>query len=424
MDSAQIIFLVGFSGTGKSRVGREVAGLLGWDCLDVDDEIARQAGKPIERIFSDDGEPKFREMESKVLRQVAETPRRVVATGGGIVVNPKNRGFMFSRGMVVCLEAKPETIFQRLSKEQKESSSPVVRPLLAVENSLERICSLKASRQSFYAEADWTVHTDRLDVAGVAGEGIHGWRLRSEKAAACDETGACCEVVTPTQRYPVFVDWGTLPQLGERMRGCGLSGTAFLISDEQVFALHGNKALDSLKKAGFNAFHFTLPAGESSKTLDNASKICDFLVEHRAERRNPVVALGGGVVGDLAGFVAATFLRGMPFVQAPTSLVAMVDASIGGKVAVNHPQAKNLIGAFYQPLLVFADVETLKTLPVRELTSGWAELIKHALILDANLFEFLDSNAGKLRRLDPELTVEAVRHSAAIKAHVVTEDGK
>lgn len=153
-----------------------------------------------------------------------------------------------------------------------------------------------------------------------------------------------------------------------------------------------------------------------------ATRVYDFLVGRRVERDDIVIALGGGVVGDLAGFVAATFLRGMPWVQVPTSLVAMVDASIGGKVGVDHSEGKNLIGAFYQPHLVLADPEVLATLPQRELISGWAEVIKHGLILDEGLVESLEINARGLRELEPELLTTAIARSAAIKARVVSRD--
>jgi 3-dehydroquinate synthase len=231
-------------------------------------------------------------------------------------------------------------------------------------------------------------------------------------------------VETKTQSYPVFVGYGLLDKLGEKMKQAALSGTATIISDENVFSLYGSKVEGILKGAGFAVNSFVVPPGEGTKNMDYAIKIYDFLVEHRAERDDIIVALGGGMVGDLAGFVAATFLRGMPWIQVPTSLVAMVDASIGGKVGVNHPEGKNLIGAFYQPNLVLADCQTLTTLPQRELTSGWAEVIKHGLILDKEFFEFLESNVDKLTKLEPEILTRAIARSAAIKAQVVSQDEK
>jgi 3-dehydroquinate synthase len=231
-------------------------------------------------------------------------------------------------------------------------------------------------------------------------------------------------VETATQSYPIFVGYGLLDKLGEKTKKAALSGAVTIISDENVFSIYGSKVEGILKDAGFAVNSFVVPPGEETKSMGYAIKIYDFLVGHRAERDDIIVALGGGMVGDLAGFVAATFLRGMPWVQVPTSLVAMVDASIGGKVGVNHPEGKNLIGAFYQPNLVLADCQTLTTLPRRELTSGWAEVIKHGLILDEEFFEFLESNVNKLTKLEPELLTRAIACSAAIKAQVVSQDEK
>lgn len=233
-----------------------------------------------------------------------------------------------------------------------------------------------------------------------------------------------CVVETKTQSYPIFVGYGLLDRLGEKMKQAGLSGTSTIISDENVFSLYGSKVEKVLNDAHFGVNSFVVPPGEETKSMDSAVKIYDFLVKHRTERDDIIVALGGGMVGDLAGFAAATFLRGMPWVQVPTSLVAMVDAGIGGKVGVNHPEGKNLIGAFYQPELVLADCEALTTLPQRELTSGWAEVIKYGLILDKQFFEFLGNNVGKLTKLEPKLLTRAIARSAAIKARVVSQDEK
>ena len=222
--------------------------------------------------------------------------------------------------------------------------------------------------------------------------------------------------------YQVLVGWGLLDELGERVRNLELKGPAYIISDDRVFSLYGRRAQRSLERSGIPTHCFIIPAGEASKTLEVAQGIYQWLVELRAERRQPVVAVGGGVVGDLAGFVAATFLRGMPFVQVPTSMAAMVDASIGGKVAVDLTQGKNLVGAFYQPRMVLADVAVLSTLGKRELAEGWAEAIKHGLILDAGLFDVFEEHAEGLMALEPELSTDVIRRSVAIKARIVGED--
>ena len=229
-------------------------------------------------------------------------------------------------------------------------------------------------------------------------------------------------VTTNTASYPGYVGWGILDDLGPRMREVGLSGTAYIIADRPVFSLYGRKALASLKAAGFAVDHHFLQPGEATKSLATAEQAYAWLAARRAERGHTIVALGGGVAGDLAGFVAATYLRGIPFVQVPTTLLAMVDASIGGKVAVNLPAGKNLVGAFYQPRLVLADVQTLTTLPPREVAAGWAEVVKHALIMDRDLFDFMERHAAALTALDRALATEAIKRSAAIKARVVSQD--
>jgi len=422
------LIITGFSGTGKSLVAVEVALRLNWDFLDTDDEIVKQTGRPIAEIFRQDGEDKFRELERETIRKACQQRQTVIAIGGGAIVDPKNYESLAQTGLIVCLEAKPETIYERLFREAASNPDREVRPLLAVDNPLERIRQLKDSRQPYYVKADWTIHTDGLSVGEVAEEVIRASRLLSRtdscQTSVFSDKDIVCMVETRTQSYPIFVGYGLLDKLGEKMKKATLSGTATMISDENVFSLYGSKVEGILKDAGFAVNSFVVPPGEETKSMDYAIKIYDFLVEHRAERDDIIIALGGGMVGDLAGFVAATFLRGMPWVQVPTSLVAMVDASVGGKVGVNHPEGKNLIGAFYQPNLVLADPQTLTTLPQRELTSGWAEVIKHGMILDEEFVQFLESNVSRLTKLEPELLTRAIARSAAIKAQVVSQDEK
>ena len=430
------LIITGFSGTGKSLVAKEVARRLNWDFLDTDDEIVKQTRKPIAEIFRRDGESKFRELERETIRKACQERQTVIAIGGGAIVDPQNYELLAKDGLIVCLEAKPETIYERLFQEAVYSPETEVRPLLATDNPLERIGQLKASRQPYYAKADWAIHTDRLSVSEVAEEVIRAWRLLrrpdfigvprndKEKAQSGIAKDIACLVETATQSYPVFVGYGLLDKLGEKMRQAALSGTATIISDKNVFSLYGSKVVGILKDAGFVVNSFVVPQGEETKNMDYAIKIYDFLVGHRAERDDVIIALGGGMVGDLAGFVAATFLRGMFWIQVPTSLIAMVDASIGGKVGINHPEGKNLIGAFYQPTLVLADPQALTTLPQRELVSGWAEVIKHGMILDKEFFEFLEANVNRLTELEQEALTRAVARSAAIKAQVVNQDEK
>jgi len=431
------IFLTGFSGSGKSAVAGLVAAALGWRALDTDGIIEERAGRPISDIFARDREERFREMETEALREAARQTEVVVATGGGIVQSAANRRLMADGGFVVCLEGRPDILWQRL---RDAGGSATERPLLAGPDPLGRIRALKARRQPFYALADYTVHTDSLGLPQVAEEVVRAWRRLSARAARDPDrlsdlpagqegaTGAgagdhpACWVNAESARYPVYVEWGALARLGERLREAGLSGAAHVISDDQVWHHYGEAILASLRQASFEADSYVVPAGEASKTLTTASHLYEWLASRRVERGHAVVALGGGMVGDLAGFTAATYLRGLPLVHVPTSLLAMVDASIGGKVAVNLSEAKNLVGAFYQPRLVVTDISALTTLPARELTSGWAEVVKHALIMDPDLLSTLETRVADLRRLEPEVTTAVVRRNVELKAQVVSED--
>ena len=440
------VYLIGFSGSGKSAIGRRLARRMRRKHVDMDDEIVARTGSPIPEIFRREGEPGFRSREKELLEEISGQKRLIVSTGGGVPLAPGNRAAMAKSGVIVCLEAKPDFLYGRLKRHLGDESKGQVRPLLEGDDPKKRIEALKEYRQRFYATADWTVHTDDLTTEEVVTEVIRGVRYaqrrfgrrkdagsvfpplgslgRESEAPYCRDMGASFVVETPGGRYPVFVGWGTLSELGQRMRNLGLSGKAALISDAAVYEIHGVKALESLRSAGFEAASYAVPAGERSKSEDALTRIYDWMVEQRLERGSTVVALGGGVAGDLAGYAAATFLRGVPLVHAPTSLLAMTDSAIGGKVAINHPRAKNLIGAFYQPRMVLSDVETLTTLPARELASGWAETIKHGMIMDPELLDVLEGDLERVLALDPEMTTEIVKRSSGLKCKVVSGDEK
>lgn len=225
---------------------------------------------------------------------------------------------------------------------------------------------------------------------------------------------------TATISYPIFIQ--PVAELGNLMVQTRLKGKAFLISDKNVYALHGAAVEKSLKEAGFQISSYQIPPGEENKTLQILSSLYDWLLSQKPERESVIVALGGGVVGDLAGFAAATILRGIPYVQVSTSLLAMVDSSVGGKTAVDHPLGKNLIGVFYQPSMVCIDPAFLQTLPKREFISGWAEVIRYSLISDAGFFRFLEENIDALLLQDKTVIKEAILHSVKTKAGIVGSD--
>jgi 3-dehydroquinate synthase len=222
--------------------------------------------------------------------------------------------------------------------------------------------------------------------------------------------------------YSIQIGNGLLNRLGQECRKLNVGRRCAVISDATVSAKFGKTSLITLKEAGFDPVLVTVPAGEKSKSLKFVQSCYDQLAAHRLERKSFVVALGGGVVGDLAGFVAATYLRGIPFVQVPTTLLSQVDSSVGGKVGVNLKAGKNLVGAFYQPRLVLCDLETLQTLPKREYRAGLAEVIKYGIIYDSALFEKLERDLPKLLSLDATVLAEVVARCCAIKAEVVGQD--
>ncbi len=237
---------------------------------------------------------------------------------------------------------------------------------------------------------------------------------------------ASITVQLPQKSYEITIAPGNLDQLGPKMQLLNLGKKVLLVSNPEIFAHYGERAIASLQEAGFDVSHCILPAGEEYKTPQILHNIYDAALAHRLERSSTMVALGGGVVGDMTGFAAATWLRGLNVVQVPTSLLAMVDAAIGGKTGVNHPQGKNLIGAFHQPRLVLIDPEVLKTLPIREFRGGMAEVIKYGVIWDAELFAKMENSQGldEINNLTPGLLEEILIRSCQSKADVVAKDEK
>jgi 3-dehydroquinate synthase len=225
-----------------------------------------------------------------------------------------------------------------------------------------------------------------------------------------------------TRSYSILIGPKLLPRLGPECATLGLGEKCAIVTDTKVGPRFAARATASLRQAGFDPIVVTIPSGETSKSLKLVARCFDQLAAHRLERKSFIVALGGGVVGDLAGFVAATYLRGIAFVQAPTTLLAHVDSSVGGKVGVNLPAGKNLVGAFHQPRLVLCDLDTLKTLPAREYRSGLAEVIKYGIIHDAALFNRLERDMPRLLRLDRRTLAEVVARCCEIKAEVVGKD--
>ena len=440
LDDLSAITLIGFSYTGKTTFGQDIAKYLGWKFVDIDQEIEGGAGKSIQEMFSEqNGESRFRILENQTLKNVYVDTQIVVATGGGAILDPENRETMAEHGAVICLESNTETIVKRLKSAPDDPSQPI-RPLLAHPDPHKTINELKSARQKLYSIADWTVHTDNLSQDEILEAILYGAQIASRRIKMGtlleqqhelkirkdpDNQNLAYTVITDTATYPIYVGSNLISSLGSKMRAQGVTGQkASLVLDAALIPLYESQARDSLNKAGYETDVFHLASGEESKNLNSVSSIYDWMVNRRVERTDPVVALGGGVVGDTAGYAAATYLRGVPLIQVPTSTLAMADASIGGKTAVDHTQGKNLIGAFYQPSLVLADISTLRTLSSRALREGFAEVIKTALILDADLFEFIEKHASALLNLEEEPLVHVFSRCASLKGWIVSQDEK
>ncbi len=420
------IFLTGLSGSGKTTVGRILVQRLNKPFLDTDALVEAACGTSISSIFSRHGEDYFRDCETRVLARAASTVGgAIIATGGGIVVRPANRVLMKEQGERIYLQVDPATALERLHAQRAAAlargDTPEIRPLLSGPDLLASLKALLSARSAWYEEADFNLSIQDKSAERVAQE-ILAMLIGSGKL---DAVPPITRHIRVGEGYDAVVDWGGLGRLGQYLAQLRLPPRIFLVTDSNIHDLYTPAILQSLSRAGFEPLLYSLSAGEASKSQHQLNAIYDWLVERHAERREAIVALGGGVVGDLAGYAAATYLRGVPLVQVPTSLLAQVDAAIGGKTGINHPRGKNLIGAFYQPRLVLADPATLLTLPARERTEGWAEVVKYGMILDAELFAQLEANADLLRdftRPPAELLCRLIARCIALKASIIEED--
>lgn len=389
-----LIFVYGPPGAGKSTAGRLLAEALARPFWDADAEIEREAGQTIPQIFAGEGESGFRARERAVIERLLAEPRGVIALGGGALLAEAVRAPVAAAGPALCLRAPLEILRERLAAAEGE------RPLLAGEE--DKLAALLAARRAHYDSFSL-----QLDATGSP-EAV---------AAAAQIALGRFHVGGMGAGYDVWVQSGGLRGLGRLLRGRELSGPIALVSDENVAPLYAETAMAALQRAGYAVHLVAAPPGEAHKTMATVGDFWRAFLAAGLERGSTAVALGGGVVTDLAGFAAATYLRGMDWVAVPTSLLGMVDASLGGKTGADLPQGKNLVGAFHAPRLVLADPEALTTLPPVEVRSGLAEVVKHGVIADPVLFA--QCAAGKASAADwPSLVSRAM----AVKINVIQAD--
>jgi len=398
------IVLTGFMGTGKTSVGKEVSRRLGYQFIDTDDLIEEHEGMPISLIFKEKGEDYFRAIEKNVVAQVSRKKKVVISTGGGVIKNKENVENLRKDGIIIWLKADPEIILRRIMLEGGK------RPLLDVAEPLKEIKRLLMERERLYMQADVSINTNYISPGETAEEIIEKLGL--------DMSDVIVEL--KERSYKIIIGKDALHKIGFRVIGFRPSKIG-VISNKTVFPLYGEALLKSLKEVGLTAEVFLIPDGEEYKDLLWASYLYGELLKARFDRDSLLIAFGGGVVGDITGFVASTYMRGIRYIQVPTTLLAQVDSSVGGKTGVNHPLGKNMIGTFYQPSLVLIDIDTLKSLSQREFVAGIAEIIKYGVIADGELFDLLQRNIEGVFSFD-DILMKVIKRSCEIKANVVSRD--
>ena len=429
------IFLVGLMGSGKTTVGKALAKQLKKKFVDSDHEIEARTGVSISMIFEIEGEASFRQREAEVIADLTSRENIVLATGGGAILNEQSRRFLHERGTVIYLRAAISSILYRTRYDK-------TRPLLRTSDPRKKLEELEAQREPLYKEvAHIIVDTGRPNIQNLM-QTILGQlpasvsqieqqitdSTTSNSAHPASElesqlASIQVDVELGERSYPIVIGSNVLSdqrQLSKLIQG----KTVTVVSNNIVAPLYLHQLEKTLEKLGKAVKSIILPDGEEHKNWQSLMQIFDELLKEKSDRKTTLIALGGGVIGDMTGFAAASYMRGIPFVQIPTTLLAQVDSSVGGKTAINHPLGKNMIGAFYQPLSVIADISTLQTLPDRELSAGLAEVIKHGAIQDEEFFSWIELNIDALRKKDPKALIHAIKRSCEIKSNIVQQDEK
>jgi shikimate kinase/3-dehydroquinate synthase len=387
-------------GTGKTTVGRLLAENLNYRFIDTDELIQSRNERSIADIFQELGEDAFREMERAIVKEIAELDEVVISTGGRLMLDPENVIALSRNSRVLCLVATPDEILTRVTVDKSHK-----RPLLSVPDPKERIVELLQERNEKYLRFP-QIATDEKKPNDIA-RGLIEFVNTSPKSRV---------VENPHKNYEYIVGAGLLPFIRQLT---GIEGEIVIITDEVVKELYG-PSCSSMGQI------VEIPSGRQNKSLAIVEYVYSQLLDKGFDRTGTIISLGGSVVGDIAGYVAATYMRGVNFVQCPTSLIAMVDTSVGGKTGIDLPQGKNIIGLYKQPMKVIADVATLQTLPQLDFASGMAEVIKHGLVAESNLLEQVEqghwaknwdrspSYVGELQRL--------VAQAIQVKINIVQAD--
>lgn len=408
--------MVGPPGVGKTVVGKELARMLGSSFVDTDDAIERRARKPCTRVILEDGMERFRALESDVLERLRPTPSwEVVATGGGAPIRPENRARMRTLGLILGLRGTVATVtrgLERTMAKREHLRQEGVGPRAHAERVLRE-------RKAVYADVDAGFDVDGASPEEVA-RAIAAWIVAGR--------GLRVDVRTSSPQgdarsgYPVLIRAGVLAHVGRHLADLGWVGRVAVVGDRTAVAGYLEPVTGSLRDAGMEPVSIRVPEGERAKTRSALDRLWRDLASARIGRDGGVVAVGGGTTGDLAGFAAATFMRGITLAHVPTTLLAMVDSSIGGKTGIDLPEGKNLVGAFHPPAAVFSDPSVLSTLPARQMSSGLAEVVKTAFLTDRESVSQVERSIERALGRDLAATTLLIALSAEVKAAVVSAD--
>ncbi len=414
------VVMVGLPGSGKSVIGKRLAHRHAASFIDLDERIERSTGRTIPEIFAEDGEPVFRALERSAIEDLGPADaepdvRRVIATGGGAVVDPRNRWALYRDRLPVWLDGRPEVLAQRLRR------SPHVRPLVTGRDPIGTIRDLAGRRERFYAAA--TIHQSGVAEVGGVVDAIER-RLSGLVGVTSDGT-VLLRATTPIGR--IVIGEGILVDALAAELAQLNAPRAVVVSEPGAWEAVGERTAAGLRERGVEVVRVLLPQGEAAKRLAVVEAAASELASLKVERAEPLVAIGGGALGDTAGFLAATYLRGVRFIQVPTTLVAQIDSAIGGKTGVDLPEGKNLVGAFHQPTAIVIDVSVLRTLPARQVRAALGEAVKMAVLGDERLFALLETDGEAIAAGDPGpfgsgAIAEMVERAAWAKVEVVMAD--
>jgi shikimate kinase/3-dehydroquinate synthase len=408
------VVLVGMMGAGKTSVGKRLAVKLGLPFVDADAEIEAGAQLTIPEIFERFGEAYFREGERRVIARLLNSGPQVLATGGGAFMNAQTRETIAARGVSIWLKPDVEVIIARVRKKPN-------RPLLQTEDPEATLRRILAERSPIYALANITIESRDGPHDSVVDLTLRrlSESLPDPGPPAADKRRV--EVPLGARAYTIHIGPGAIDEAGPEIARFAPGAKCAIVTDANVAALYLDRVRASLERAGLTATAIVCQPGESTKSYNEFARVSDALIDARIERRDVVVALGGGVIGDLAGFCAASLRRGVRLVQIPTTLLSQVDSSVGGKTGINSSRGKNLVGAFHQPSLVLADSRALDTLTAREFRAGYAEVVKYGLVADRAFFGFLEARWREVFAGGPA-RAEAIAVSCAAKARIVVSD--